>query len=56
MVLMAGCPRQNSKTALNVLEDVGCMLFRTPACSLDLNFIQFFSGLIPKEFEKQVIY
>jgi len=54
-ILQDGCPRQNSRTALRAIEDVGGLVFRIPPRSPDLNPIENFFSLVTKELRKQVI-
>ena len=45
-VSMNGCPCQNSKKTLNVLENVGALLFKIPLRSSGFNPIEKFFVLV----------
>lgn len=52
--LMDGCPRQNSKTAMEAIRKVGGEVFSIPPRSPDLNPIENFFNLAQKELTKEV--
>ena len=51
-LLQDGCPRQNSKMALEAFDKVNAKLFRIPARSPDLNPIENFFHLVSRKLEK----
>ena len=55
LFLQDGDPSQNSKPALEVMERVGCRLFKIPARSPDLNPIENIFHLIGKRLREQAL-
>lgn len=54
-VLMDGCPRQNSKTALKAINGVDAKVFSIPARSPDLNPIENIFNIVAKRLRKEAL-
>ena len=54
-ILMDGCPRQNSKTALKAISDIGGKIFSIPSRSPDLNPIENVFNIAVKMLRKQAL-
>ena len=54
-LLMDGCLRQNSRTALRALAHIGCMVFKIPTKNLDQNPIQNFFNLVVEKLNNEAI-
>lgn len=55
VILMDGCPRQNSKAGRNAIASIGGLIVSIPARSPDLNPIENFFSMVVKKLEKQAI-
>ena len=55
LLLQDGDPSQNSKIACEAMDSVGCMLFKIPLCSPDLNTTENMFHLIGKQLKKDAI-
>ena len=54
-LLMDGCPKQNSRTALRALAHIGGMVFKIPTRNLDQNPIQNFFNLVVEKLNNETI-
>ena len=55
MILIDGCPRQNSRTALRAFARIGGLVFKIPPKSPDLNLIENFFNLVVQKLNNEAI-
>lgn len=55
LILMDGCPRQNSKAGMNALEEVSARIFKIPARSPDLNPIENFFNNVSRQLQEDAL-